>query len=302
MSNTEIINIACTIDDSYVQHCAVMLASLFDNNPKIQFRIFIIHDGISHKKQQNLTEFLDKEHKEFLLINVDKSVFKGVPICEHFSVANYFRILIPKLVDNNIGKILFLDSDMIIRRDITPLWNIDIEEYSHAAVENPRVSCDYKQNLGIAKNSSYFNSGVLLINLQMWRRLNVMQNTIKFIAQHPEKIHYVDQDALNYILENKWLKIESQWNAQKAFFESSALEDLGVTSEEYQQTRYNPTIAHFTGGGSSKPWHFNCSHPFKDEYYKYLGQTPWCNAQPIGKPNFFRRFKTSIKTLIKGSS
>lgn len=299
MTHTETVNIACTIDNNYVQHCAVMLASLFDNNPETKLKVFIITDGIDRQRQVKLTEFLNSKNKSFSLINIDKSAFKDAPISEHFSIANYFRILIPELVDNDIDKILFLDSDMVIRRSVLPLWNIDITRYSHAAVENPRVSSDYKHNLGISGDSSYFNSGVLLINLKMWRQLNVIQETMGFITQHPEKIHYVDQDALNYILEKKWLKVEPHWNAQKAFFETSVLEDLGVTSEEYHQARYNPAIAHFTGGGSSKPWHYDCSHPFKEEYYKYLSHTPWYNVQPIGKPNFLSHFKASAKTLLK---
>lgn len=299
MSYTETVNVVCTIDNSYVQHCAVLLSSLFTNNPELRFKILIVNDGIDRKRQTKLANFLDENNQLFSFITIDKSVFKDAPVSEHFSMANYFRILVTELVDSSIEKVLFLDSDIVIRRSILPLWNIDISEHSHAAVENPRVSADYKRNLGVSEDSSYFNSGVLLINLRIWRQLNVLHQSIEFINKHPDKIHYVDQDALNHVLQNRWLRVESQWNAQKAFFTTSASADLGVTSDEYYQTKQNPAIVHFTGGGSSKPWHYNCSHPFRSEYYKYLSQTPWRNSQPIGKPNVFDYFKAKARAVVK---
>lgn len=302
MSHAEAVNIVCTIDNNYVQHCAVMLASLFDNNPKLKFKIFIVTDGISSQNQTKLTEFLDSCNHFFSLITVDESIFINAPVSQHISIAAYFRILIPELIDSNIDKVLFLDSDMVICRSITPFWNIDISQYSHAAVENPCTAADYKSNLGMSEDSFYFNSGVLLINLQMWRQLNVLQKSLEFINQYPEKIHYWDQDALNSVLENQWLKVESEWNAHTAFFKTSNYEELGITSREYHQTRYNPAIIHFTGGGSCKPWHYNCTHPFKGVYYKYLSQTPWRDAQLISKPNLLSRFKAKTKALIKKRS
>lgn len=299
MSHTETVNIVCTIDNNYVQHCAVMLASLFDNTPEFRFKIFIITDGISAQNQTKLAEFLDSRNQSFSLVTVDESIFVNAPVSQHISLAAYFRILIPELIDNSIEKVLFLDSDMVIHQSIAPLWNTDISQYSHAAIENPRTDADYKHNLGISENSSYFNSGVLLINLRIWRQLNVQQKSIEFINQYPEKIHYWDQDALNFVLENQWLRAESQWNAHTAFFKGLPAEELGVTPEEYHQTRHNPAIIHFTGGGSCKPWHYSCTHPFKDIYYKYLRQTPWHDAEPIGKPNLFSRFKAKTKALIK---
>lgn len=299
MSYPETVTVACTIDNNYVQHCAVMLASMFDSNPKLKFKVFIINDGINYRRQVKLTRFLEAKNQLFSFITVDKSVFRNAPISEHFSMANYFRILVTELVDSSIEKVLFLDSDIVIRRSIAPLLSIDVSQYSHVAVENPRVGTDYKSNLGISEDSSYFNSGVLLINMQMWRQLNVMQKSIDFINQYPDKIHYVDQDALNHVLQNQWLRVESQWNAQKAFFTTSTSEGLGVTSDEYRQTKQNPAVVHFTGGGSSKPWHYSCSHPFRAEYYKYLSQTPWRNSQPIGKPNVFSHFKAKARAIVK---
>lgn len=299
MINTETANIICTIDNNYVQHCAVMLASLLDNTPELKFKIFIITDGISSQNQKKLEIFFDKLGQQFSLINVDNSALGNAPISQHISIAAYWRILIPALIDENIEKVLFLDSDMVIRKSVAPLWNIDVNQYTHAAVENPRTSADYKSKLGISENSSYFNSGVLLINLKMWRELEVLQKAIRFINQYPEKIHYWDQDALNVVLENRWLRIESCWNAHTAFFKELTPDELGVSLDEYQKTRQNPAIIHFTGGGSCKPWHYKCSHPFKQSYYQYLRQTPWHDARPVGKPNIFIRFKLKLKALIQ---
>ncbi|MBL1174993.1 glycosyltransferase family 8 protein [Pantanalinema sp. GBBB05] len=300
MSHLETVNVVCTIDNNYIQHCAVMLTSLLKNNYQLKFKIFIIKDNLDHQLEIKLINFLDNCNQDYSLITVDDSIFLSAPISKHISLATYYRLLIPQLVDSKVEKILFLDSDIVIRKSITPLWNIDISNYSHAAVKNPGVSFERKQNLKMPEDSAYFNAGVLLINLRVWRELAVTQRAIEFIEQYPEKIDFHDQDVLNHVLCNQWFSIESQWNAQYAFFfKDFSLEDFGGTLEAYQQAKYDPAIIHFTGSGSCKPWHYNCNHPFKEDYYKYLNQTPWRGFKYISRPSLVSRLKAKTKGIIQ---
>jgi len=293
------IRIVCTIDNNYIQHCGVMLCSLLSNSQHHEFSFYIIHNGLEVKKRKVLELFLTTFGHSFLFIEIDSKKLEGAVLSDHVTIATYFRLMIPELIDTSIEKILFLDSDIIIRHDITKLWDNDISDYTHAAVENPCITEDYKQNLGISKNNDYFNAGVMLINLKLWRELEITSKSIQFIQDYPKKIKYWDQDVLNYLLQGKWLNLEPYWNAQEAFFRDLSASEIGVTPDKFQRARFNPALVHYTGSGICKPWYFYCNHPFKQDYYKYVKKTPWEYFIPTGKPSLFRRFVSQIKSSLK---
>jgi lipopolysaccharide biosynthesis glycosyltransferase len=299
-SLSETIDIVCTIDKNYVQHCAVMLCSLSRNNPGIDFNVFIITPGLSKHLENKLLLFLRKLRFTVSFVTIDKSKLANAPVYGHVSLATYFRLLIPSLLDSSIKKVLFLDSDMIIRREISSFWRLDISNYAHAAVENSGLDPVYPQKLGIDPGNSYFNAGVLLINLEAWRDKNVQTEGIDFMDRYPDRIVFWDQDVLNYLLQGSWLKVTPRWNAQEVFFKDYTSDELGITAQEHEEIKSNPSIVHFTGSGSCKPWHYQCNHPFRQDYYTYLAQTPWRNARPTGKPSLISRAKQNVKYLVKG--
>ncbi|PZO38702.1 MAG: hypothetical protein DCF19_15990 [Pseudanabaena frigida] len=292
------ISVVCTIDNNYIQHCGVMLCSLLSNSQYKNFFFYIIHNGLNAKGRKLLENFLKESTHNFLFLEVDSTLLKGAILSDHVSIATYFRLFIPELIDASMEKVLFLDSDIIVRHDIAQLWSNDISNYTHAAIENPFISEDYKLNLGVSDANSYFNAGVMLINLKKWRDLNITTKALKFIRDHPEKIIFWDQDILNYLLQAQWLKIEPEWNAQEVFFKDFSSVELGTTEQELQKAKLDPSLVHYTGGGSCKPWHFYCTHPFKHEYYKYIEKTPWKKAKPIGKISFISQVKLNLKSIL----
>lgn len=293
------IEIVCTIDNNYVQHCGVMLCSLFSNSLSEKFHISIIHNGLKARNQQVLENFIHKLGQKASFIQINDSVLEGAVLSGHVTIATYFRILIPKLIDSSIKKILFLDSDIIVRGDVSLLWQSDITNYSHAAVKNPGISPEHLQELDIPANGDYFNAGVMLINLEIWRELEIDKKAIDFIREYPEKIKFWDQDVLNYLLQDRWLRIESKWNSQNLLFKEYSYQDLGIEKEEFEQARLNPILIHYVGAGISKPWYYYCDHPFKGEYYKYLLRTPWKSFRPIDKPSLKQRIKSKYSNTIK---
>jgi lipopolysaccharide biosynthesis glycosyltransferase len=299
ISSSKEMNIVCTIDDNYARHCAAMLCSLSKNNPETIFNIFIIISKLREDIYSNLLEFLQSLGFNVHFIPIDESRIINAPIHYHVSLATYFRLFIPELLDSAIEKVLFLDSDIVIRDDITPFWNTNVSGYSHAAVENPGFNREYKEKLGISVDGSYFNAGVMLINLEYWRQENLTERGIDFINRNPDKIDFCDQDVLNYLLQFHWLKVDSHWNAQEGFFRGYSSDELGITDQKHREIKESPSIVHFTGSGSCKPWHYQCEHPFKGDYYRYLAQTPWRKSKPIGKPSLVHRVKQKVKALVK---
>ena len=293
------IRIVCTIDNNYTQHCGVMISSIVGNSQRKDFFFYIIHNNLEPKKMRTLELFLKKLELAFHFIEIDSSKLEGAFISDHVTIATYFRIFIPQLIDSSVEKILFLDSDIIVRHDISQLWSTDISDYTHAAVENPCISDSFKNNLGVYENTSYFNAGVMLMNLKQWRDLDITNQAIQFIHDYPQRIIFWDQDVLNFLLQGKWFKLAPYWNAQEAFFRDYTIIELQITQEDFQKTRFDPALIHYTGSGSCKPWHYYCNHPFKQEYYKYVEPTPWKFFRPTAKPSLMRRLFRKLKSSVK---
>ncbi|MEA5566116.1 glycosyltransferase family 8 protein [Anabaena sp. UHCC 0399] len=298
------ISVVCTIDDRYAQHCAVMLASLFKNNPVQIFEVYIITDKTQLSNINKLKNFLGKNIDKFNFITVDKNSFQNAPISHHISIAAYFRLLMAEVLPKNLSKVLYIDSDIIFRNKIDYLWEIDIDNFSHAAAIAVGMD-NYPGKIDLPENSLYFNSGLMLVNLKYWRELNIFERGCELISQQSEKLQWWDQDVLNMLLHHSWLPIDLKWNSQ-VFMDDQEVEIHPGYQDRYEKFNYleaklDPTVVHFIGGGSAKPWHYACKHPFKHEYEQYLQYTPWKDTVPIGQPSLISqiRFRLGIGSKLR---
>ena len=168
---------------------------------------------------------------------------------------------------------------MIVRKDISLLWNTDLGEKIVAGVldRSQKVSSPWGgiQNyieLGLDPETKYFNSGLLLINRNKWLQFNATEKIISCISRNKKYTNFPDQYGLNVVLANQWFELEPGWNTY------SMLEEQ------------DPFIVHFI---ETKPiytsYHFN--QHYKEEFYNYLQQTPWVNFKPQ---------KAYIRLLRKG--
>lgn len=272
------IRIVSACDDNYVQHLAVMLCSLLENTQKqSQIDINIIDGGILEENKAKLDNFIyQKYHLNVNYLTIDARIYQDFPISYHFTHTIYYRISIPLLFEHNVDKVLYLDSDIVIKDDVSKLWDIDLNNYFLAAVESPSFGDRYS-DLNMPEDSKYFNSGVLLINLEMWRKHNITETTIKFIQNHQDKIIWWDQDSLNSVLCNRWLLLPLRWNQQAYFFEKDQYQK-NSHRPDFLEAVENPAIIHFSS--FHKPWEYINKHPYKYEYFDYLKLTPWKDFKP----------------------
>lgn len=265
----EAIQLAFTIDKSYVQHLGVLLCSLFEHNPENTFIIYLVLDFQDNDELQKLKEFVAAHRHEVVIVHVEADAFSAFKLSDHASSAVYYRLLLPRLLDDSLEKILYLDADIIIKKDLLPLWNTDLQRYPLAAVAEPLFS--RHEMLGLSAGTPYFNSGVMLINLSVWRQQNIGERAMHFIRENPERIIFWDQDGLNAILEGEWLPLSLSWNMQSQFYDDRI--KTNALSQEVVRATNDPAIIHFSS--KFKPWHYWCDHPLKSEYFDYLKKTPW---------------------------
>lgn len=291
-------NIVFATDQNYIEHLSVSLISLLHNNSNLDFKIYIINGGIEKEKWQKLETIVQKYNVELIDICIDDTIFEKLVTNHHFTKANYYRLLIPEFIDEE--KVLYMDADIVVNGNISELYNLDIEDYYIAAVENPGF--DRHKELKMDKNSKYFNSGIILINNKKWKDSKLSKNVIDFVSENQESIKFVDQCGLNAVINGSWKLVQLKYNQQAVIFEKDFDDKYNCFSkEELEEAKLNPVIIHYTG--SSKPWHFRNKHPYKYLYWKYLKMTPFKRYIPedLTVLNIIKwMFPNKIKEIIKG--
>lgn len=275
-SFVERINVVCTFDNNYSQHCAVLLVSLFEKNKDLCFDIFVVSDFIDVINMSRLIELANSYNQRLYYIQIDKKQFEGLPFggkFSHISLATYYRLILPDVLPATLDKILYLDCDIIVNNKIESLWNIDLKYYAIGAVEdNIVISSEAPRRLGYPVQSSYFNAGVMLMNLSFLRDTQFTKKAFVYIEQHLKEIVYHDQDILNALLYNQKLLLPIKWNVMECFLFRRPLIHVKYKLE-LRDVQINPSIIHFTG--KFKPWMKECDHPYVKLYYRYLCFTGW---------------------------
>ena len=134
--------------------------------------------------------------------------------------------------------------------------------------------------LGIDPKYSYFNAGVMMVNLDYWREHHILDKCVHYIQTYPERLHLNDQDVLNVVLHDQKIFIPFKWNMQEGFYRRRRYIRKEVWDELDSLLPY-PAIIHYVG--KVKPWHKESDHPFTEEYRYYMRKTLWKDECPKTK-------------------
>lgn len=291
-------DIVCNIDNHYVKYCIVTLVSLFQNNQQENIRVHIIADNLSQIAKQLMHEELDRFGNELIFHDAGHQIIANCPIsdeCHHISIATYYRIFLPVILPESISKVLYLDCDLIVESSVSELWNTNVEGYALAATEDWRAEVEeFYKRLHYEKKYSYFNAGVLLINLDYWRKHHLMEACVRYIQSYPERLTYNDQDVLNGVLYAQWLHLPYQWNMHY-YLRKTTMSEKAL--KEIETTLFTPAILHYIT--DVKPWNLHCYHPLAHRWFHYLDQTRWKGERPKKTlKDFFNYYIKPIGYLI----
>lgn len=280
-------NIIFSSDDNYARHLGVAIYSLLSYNTRIQhIRIFVIDNNISSDNVSKLRLLISS----FGNVELVFIPFKKWEKCLHLnmswpiSLSSYARLFVGEMLPQNIGRVLYMDCDMLVRGDISVLWETDLGDNIIGAVQD-QVRASHKISIGLSSSDSYFNAGLLLIDLNRWRKNNLGEKCMRFIENHRGRVTHHDQGVLNGLLSNQWFRLPLKYNVMTIHYMVSQkkinnlFNDKAVfySSEEIMLAKKSPIILHFTPSFTSHPWEHNCKHPLRDLYLEILAKTPWAN-------------------------
>ena len=265
-------------NDSYAQHMAACIISLLENS-SLDFHHILVAGRFNSpetgKKLESLVEGNEKAAIE--IVNFEPPEEIELPTRIHYTKDIYTRLWVSDFFPESVDRVLYLDSDMIIVGDIAELWQTEISGKMIAAVDIP--SSTRNQTLGIDNTYNYFNSGVLLFDLDMWRRQQAFAKITSYIQSNSDKLIDPDQDALNACFFDQRYALDLRWNVIAPF--TWINNELDYSYEQCVEIVQSAKIVHFNG--QSKPWHFLNTHPRKQDYWKYLKMSPWRDAREEGR-------------------
>ena len=278
-------DIVFNVDNRYVRHMCVTILSILDKNPNNIIAFHVITCELSKENREYISSLLSEDHVSVKFYDVDINILKKFSVGKltgnpNISYAAYLRLFIQDLLPLHIDKVLYLDCDIVVVNSMTELWHKDISQYSLAALDDYGNAQEYgAKRMGLEKRFKYFNSGVMLLNLQKLREINFMEMVQDFLVTDGYRILMHDQDILNGLLYRQRLPLEERWNMM---CNTDNIIDY--------------SIIHFAG---LKPWYIECPHPLKHIYYHYLAMTKWANDKPVHFYSKLQRIKIFIKSILR---
>ncbi|MBQ4558497.1 MAG: glycosyltransferase family 8 protein [Clostridia bacterium] len=261
-TNKKIIPIFFATDDNYAPFLVVTLESIFANASKdYQYNIHVLTNGLNDDSIAKI----DKYKNENVVIDYvnmhDKMEEMGNALHtrDYYSKATYFRLFAPKMFPE-YDKALYLDCDIIVRGDISDLYNYDIKNNLVGAVPDEAVAnvpefIAYTDNFLDVESKRYFNAGILIMNMKELRNINFESRFINLLTAYTFNVAQ-DQDYLNVICKDRVYYLPKTWNKMPIPDSKLKLENLNLI-------HYNL---------SYKPWHFD-GILYENEFWKYAYAT-----------------------------
>ncbi len=242
--------------------------SILEHHAKEEVALHLLHSPLTLSTLEKIDRYAAEKGFLFSRQLLDDSIFAMLPQIAYFTTAMYYRLMIPELFPNDVNKILYLDMDVLVEGRLDELWNEDILNKGAAVVEDSATI-----HLGEYTPPRYFNSGVMLINLDYWRKYNVKEKAIDFMVKHRDILRFPDQDALNVVLQDDLIYVSDKWNyhlnLDKRFLKQALRGRIAKDKA--------PVIIHFNQ--RVKPWMYHCRHPYAARYWQVLKKTTFSEYQ-----------------------
>jgi lipopolysaccharide biosynthesis glycosyltransferase len=260
--NNNRIALAVAFDERYIVAACTMLNSLARSLPapdKLQVKA-LMPRSTSRSARQRLDSYARRRglRLESLLTGED---FSMLPVTGPYTRAVYLSLLLPDLLPET-HRILYLDVDLVVMRDVSELFDLDLGDRPLAAARDGFISESHgvlnpdQEPSGSPHGFPYFNAGVMVINAEMWRKERVGARAIDLLRESVPTPGYLEQDALNSLTAGRWTELDPRWNVL------SISDQLGVsepdrviggrTMAEQVRLERDAFILHFAG--PRKPW------------------------------------------------
>lgn len=276
------------VDNKFISHALITVMSIIEHADGNAYHFHIISSDLREDDEEKYTKILVGTVHGLTLHLAGNDLFSSFPTTALFTRATYYRLLAPLLMQG-ADKVLYLDADMVCIRSPAELWSLSTGEQKIALVvgESEKLQPELAADVGL-KNARYFNAGMMLIDVGQWNAARISENAVRLLTCPGKSLKYLDQDALNVILEGRVGYINRKFNQ----IEMLTHDERGYKTEVPQDT----CIIHFAG--ADKPWQEwnqqNICH-----YYRNIYRRSPVADQPFDLPQTHQQAKKMYKTLFR---
>lgn len=299
MSWQDTLAVTYAADDNYARYLGVSMLSLFQKNGEFQkIRVFVLDCGIDLENQERLKEMAARYGREIVFIPVQKMLGRiDLDLRAHrIALAAYARLFLGSLLPLDVRQVLYLDCDTLVCSSLNELWETKLGSSLVAGVQDT-VDKYFSRIIGMGSHMFYINSGVVLINLQLWRQENLEKSFMDFIGRFKGAVPHHDQGVINGVVGERRVVLPLKFNVMSNVyaFSASTIRKIYFMDSYYAQKEMDaalaqPVIIHFTPGLYGRPWEEGCLHPAKNNYLQVLGQSPW-GGKPLARSSLKKGVK-----------
>jgi len=262
-------NILVNINKGYIRHFLTTMNSLSQNNPKSEFDVYVMHSNLEDSDKEYIKTKVASNINP-IYIFMDESLFKGAPTVKRYPYEIYYRIFAPIMLPKELDRVLYIDCDLVVHKNIDPLYNMNFQGNYFIACTQIRGFMQWfnRIRLTVGKDYTYINTGVMMINLKELREVINIDEIFKFIRRNGWRMTLYDQDVIFKFFGNKIRLIDPRiynLSDRLIMFHNKFYHSKYKIDKDWVEN--NNMIVHYLG--TNKPWKDNYRGILKDYYTKY---------------------------------
>lgn len=280
--DNERIHILFSTNSGYAMPMTVSITSIFENNKKANegksvnaedrdITVHVFFSDLTDDQKERLSALADQYGQKINLVHIADHYFADTPALR-WSKETYYRLLICDILPADINRIIYLDCDIVVNKDIRELYDMNMEGQSLAMYPEHQSAEAFSKRLGL-KSQKYFQAGVILFDMEKVRPILSYSSSLKTLEAIGEKLVAVDQDVVNLMFDGKIASLPKKFNnCDVTNFNGSAVSRL--FNRAGRDEIANATVFHFATG---KPWNNLYSGSAEQVWYEYLKLSPYKN-------------------------
>lgn len=257
--------IALATDKNYLELAGILIRSIAKYGDVPEATIVVCADGLEPRDKAILATCATPLKTRFFdLDDTLRQRLSHVRRTANWPLTTWARVVFPDMVEEKDGRLLYLDSDIVVTKSLRPLFETDLQGSAIAGVpvdKDANFLATLNKNLGKPADTAYFNAGVLLIDIAKWREQNVTELALDVARRLGNDLNYLDQDALNSVADGRFVKLDRKWN--------------------WYSVKADPSHASIVHYVYEKPHIAGTKHPARDIYLALRRESPWARKRLV---------------------
>ena len=292
------IDILLSTDEGFAMPTGVLMHSIGENNTSPVHYHVMVGTAFSDESREALSEIAEHYGHTITFYTLTDDIAGDFPVGvgrrpKHVTRPAYYRLFAAQALPETLHKVLYLDGDMIVVEPLDELWDTDIVGYAVAVGEQKGFGFCYPDISYPKEEYGYFNSGMLLINLDYWREKDCLSDFIRYIDEYEDRMLFHDQDVLNGVLYDKKKVLPMRYNMEIMVLMNGFIRRF----IKHFRCYFFPVIIHLNG--PIKPWYKNSTNPFTPLWRHYLSLSRWKDMELVYKEPPYEEGKGDEYSIIR---